>query len=472
MRNDDRVKVCLILEGSYPFITGGVSSWVHQLINRLPEVDFVLYTISPKSNQKLNYELPRNVVSHVDLVLSEKKRGKAISPLKKKRIFKEIIEMHRSFSVGTIPALDNLINMMEPGYYLYYDSVKQREGWNLIVENNLKNNPVYPFSDYFWAWKSTHDMMFSVIGFDVPDADIYHAISTGYAGLAGVVAKIRTGKPLILTEHGLYHKEREIEIRRTTLIKGYQRDMWIKVYNMLSKLTYKYSDLIISLFEYNREKQIELGASEEKTLVIPNGIDIERFAGIKREKREGFHVGLVGRVVPIKDIKTFISTAKIISKSIPEAEFYCIGPTDEDPAYYEDCQLLVKSFHLEDRFHFTGKQDVRDYYSFLDVLMLTSIREAQPLVLLEGFCSGVPAVATRVGNVPELLDYDDRFLAPSKDPVKLAEGVEYIYNNPEEMTRVIEANREKVIKFYDREKVYRKYGDIYEAIARGGVWQE
>ena len=468
----ERLRVCLILEGSYPFITGGVSSWVHQLIQRLPEVDFVLYTISPKKDQTLSYELPENVVEHVDLVLSERKKSSYKSLYRKKKIFKEIVEMHKLFMLNTVPSIDNLINMMEPGYYLYYDSVKQREGWDLIVENSVKNNPIYPFSDYFWAWKSTHDMIFSVMGFEAPDADVYHAISTGYAGLAGVVAKIRKGKPLILTEHGLYHKEREIEIRRTNLIRGYQRDMWIKIYNMLSKLTYKYSDLIISLFEYNREKQIELGAPEEKTLVIPNGIDIERFASIKREKREGFHVGLVGRVVPIKDIKTFISTAKIISKEIPESQFYCIGPTDEDPGYFEDCKLLVKSFHLENKFHFTGKQDVRKYYSFLDVLMLTSIREAQPLVLLEGFCSGVPAVATRVGNVPELLDYDDNFLAPSKDPVKLAAGVKYIYDNPETMQGIVARNREKVIRFYDREKVYRKYGDIYQGVARGEGWLE
>ena len=58
---------------------------------------------------------------------------------------------------------------------------------------------------------------------------------------------------------------------------------------------------------------------------------------------------------------------------------------------------------------------MRTYYEFLDVLLLTSVREAQPLVILEAYAAGLPVVSTRVGNVPELLDYDERFLASSQD---------------------------------------------------------
>ena len=175
-------------------------------------------------------------------------------------------------------------------------------------------------------------------------------------------------------------------------------------------------------------------------------------------------MGLVGRVVPIKDIKTFITAAKIIAEAVPEARFYCIGPTDEDEAYYEDCRLLVKSFKLEERFTFTGRQDVREYYAFLDVLMLTSVREAQPLVVLEAYCAGVPVVSTRVGNVPELLDFDERFLAPSKDPEKLAAGVSYIHGHPLEVQKLVSRNRETVLKFYDRKEVHRTYQDLYHSM--------
>ena len=175
-------------------------------------------------------------------------------------------------------------------------------------------------------------------------------------------------------------------------------------------------------------------------------------------------MGLVGRVVPIKDIKTFISACRITADLIPDSHFYCIGPTDEDPGYFEDCRMLVENLKLKDCFHFTGRADVREYYGFLDVLLLTSVREAQPLVILEAYCAGVPVVATRVGNVPELLDYDDRFIAPSKDPEALAESIKYIHDNPGEMAALKEKNKDKVLRFYNRRELLETYRDIYSEL--------
>jgi glycosyltransferase involved in cell wall biosynthesis len=441
-----------------------VSAWVHQLIRYLEEIDFVLYTISPSKDQPQRYELPANVVGHSDLVLSEPIRSRR-RPGNVHALIDEIVAMHEPLLRGEAPELDGLVRAIPEGYSPYTDGIKSEGGWRLLTAQNQKKNPAYAFSDYFWAWKSAHDMMFAVLGKAAPQADLYHPVSTGYAGLAALTAKIRTGKPFILTEHGLYHKEREMEIRKARFIRGYQRDMWIGIYNNLSRLSYRYADLIIALFEQNRRLQIELGAAEEKTRVISNGIDVPFYSQVAKKKKEGFHVGLVGRVVPIKDIKTFISTAKIVSEAIPDEVFHCIGPTDEDPGYFEDCKILVDSLKLSDCFHFTGRQDVREYYSFLDVLLLTSVREAQPLAVLEAYCAGVPVVATRVGNVAELLDYDERFFASSKDPEKLAAGVQYIHDHPEEMKLLVQKNRDRVIRFYDRDKVFETYGDLYRRYA-------
>jgi glycosyltransferase involved in cell wall biosynthesis len=461
----NKIRVCLLLEGTYPFVTGGVSAWVNDLILGLPDIDFVLYTISPKKNLPFRYTLPENVKDHVDVVISQRRKSKK-NLVRKKTLLSEIGSIHEIFSKNGVPEIDRAIGMMPDGYYLYRDAVLSDTGWGIIVDSNETSNPVYQFSDYFWSWKSSHDMIFTILGTRPQKADIYHAISTGYAGLAAIVGKIVSGKSFLLTEHGLYHKEREIEIKRADFVRGYHKDMWIGIYNMLSKLCYKYADLVVSLFEFNRRKQIEMGALELKTMVIPNGIDVDHFWSVKRVKRDGFHVGLIGRVVPIKDIKNFILASKIISDLIPDARFYCIGPTDEDPQYYEECKALVASFRLNDRFLFTGRQDVLDFYAFLDVVLLTSVREAQPLVILEAYCAGVPIVSTKVGNVPELLDYDERFLAPPKDPEKLARAVKYIHENPDEVKKYFTRNKEKVFKFYNRIEVHRKYEEIYARLCK------
>lgn len=455
-----RIRVCFVLEGSYPYITGGVSSWVHDLIQGMPHIDFVLFSISPDSEQTLKYELPENVVEHKDMVLSAIKKSR--SKIKRKvQTLKLIKKMHTDFKSKAHTDMDKILSGMPEGSYLYDDAVSSDIGWEMLGKSNVQNNPMYPFSDYFWAWRSAHNMIFTVLGAEPPEADIYHAVSTGYAGLIALTAKIRHGKPFLLTEHGLYHKEREMELRKAQFIRGYQRDMWIKIYNSLSRMAYHNSDISTSLFEYNRRIQIELGATEETALVIPNGIDVERFSSVKRVKREGFHIGLVGRVVPIKDIKTFITMSRMIHEHIKEARFHCIGPTDEDEAYYDDCQRMVKSFNLSEVFFFTGRQNVLDYYSFLDIVLLTSVREAQPLVILEAYAAGVPVVSTKVGNVPEMLDYDDRFLASSKDAEKLAWNVKWIKNHPEEMALININNKEKVNRLYNKNDLYSTYQKLY-----------
>jgi glycosyltransferase involved in cell wall biosynthesis len=464
--------VCLILEGSYPFITGGVSAWVQELISALPEIHFKLYTLSPKRGMTSRYVLPPNVTEHKDLVIGERQRARA-QALKKDELLSHLKTMHAAFASGSVGSLREIITHLPEGSYLYEDAVNSEEGWEMIVAANQDHNPIYPFADYFWSWKASHDLVFTVLGATPPEADLYHAISTGYAGLAGVTAKLRTGRPLLLTEHGLYHKEREMEIKRASFVRGYQRDLWIRMYYGLSRMCYRSADLVVSLFEYNRRRQMELGAEEDKAVVIPNGIDIARFSSVVREKREGFHVGFVGRVVPIKDVKTFILMAKIVADALPDARFHCIGPIDEDPAYYEDCRILVKSFRLEERFTFAGKQDVMAYYAFLDVLVLSSIREAQPLVILEAFAAGLPVVSTMVGNVPELLDFDERFLAPSKDAGKLARAVRYVHDQRDETAEIARINKEKVVRFYDKTDVYRRYGKIYADLVRSYTrWRE
>ena len=462
----DRLRVCMVLEGSYPFITGGVSAWVQDIIQGLPDIDFVLLTISPSENQELRYKLPANIVAHHDIVLN--KRAENRQPIRHKdALVEEIRSVHETMFAGQAPDLTEMIRRIPEGYSLQDDVVQQQRSWEFIVRMNQERNPIYPFADYYWAWQSAHEMLFRVLAVTPPDADIYHAISTGFAGLTALAAQIRRHKPFLLTEHGLYHKEREIEIRKASFVHGYQRDMWIKTYNMISSICYQSADGITALFEENRQKQLELGAPKERTLVIPNGIDVERFSSVVKVKKPGFHVGLVGRVVPIKDIKTFITTAKIILDEIPEAVFYAIGPTDEDPDYYEDCRALVNSLKIEDRFLFTGRQNVLEYYAFLDAMLLTSVREAQPLVILEGWLARVPCVSTRVGNVPEMLDFDDRFLAPSKDSAKLAEGIRYIYRHPEEMKAVNEHNRGKVISLYDKKDLLDQYRRLYRKLQEG-----
>jgi glycosyltransferase involved in cell wall biosynthesis len=333
--------------------------------------------------------------------------------------------------------------------------------WTDIIGNHLTHNPYYGMGEYFWTWYNSRVTLLLLLNEELPQADVYHSLCTGYAGFLAARARAETGKPYLLTEHGIYHRERIIEIQSTSELRGHQRDQWSEMFLALSRISYRSADRIITLFNANQQLELAMGAPTSRATVIPNGIEIDRFFGVTRAPRPGTHVGLVGRMVPIKDIKTFLVAARIISETVTDVTFWLVGPTDESPDYYEECRDMVHAFGLDQQVVFTGPVDVREYYAFLDVLTLTSLSEAQPLVILEAVAAGIPCVATRVGDVPELLNHDERLIAAPKDAEGIARRISRICTHPEEYTEWVRERQEAVRRHYDRTEIFRRYGDLY-----------
>ena len=462
-----RLTVCLLLEGTYPFVRGGVSSWTHQLIRALPDIDFFLYTLSPEPDQTAAYELPDNVIGMQDLLLRTDTNATGTAP---PGTVSAVLSLLSMLSRNDVEVPAELLRELSGVANMSTRLVRSREFWNDLVRQYLERNPYYPFSEFFWTWFNSRAVLLTLLESTIPKADIYHSLCTGYAGFAATMAKAVHRKPYMLTEHGIYHRERSIEVEASDALRGRHRDEWRNFFFGLSRLSYHSADRIITLFEANHRMELAMGAPPQKSVIIPNGIDVQRFSAVRRQPRPGFHVGLVGRVVPIKDIKTFISVARIITDHIPESRFYCVGPTEEDPLYFSECRQLVESLGLSENFVFTGNQDVREYYAFLDVVMLTSLSEAQPLVILEAFAVGVPVVSTRVGDVPALLAHDYRYIAPPKDAQGLAERTIAIHEDPEGTAAWVEERKATVYREYNRDAVFQQYRDEYWRIH--SQWQE
>jgi len=298
---------------------------------------------------------------------------------------------------------------------------------------------------------------------------------------------------MLLTEHGIYSRERRMEIDQAewiyvqrqapmTLSAGpaYFKELWARLFDRLSRITYAHADRIVTIFEGNRQAQIRDGADPAKTLVVPNGVDLEPFAALPRtEPAPGeFRIGFVGRVVPIKDVKTFIRAVKIVTGDVPGARAVIAGPGDEDPEYLAECRSLAATLGITDRIEFTGRVDVKQIYSRIDVLVLTSISEGLPLVILEAAAAGVPLVSTDVGACRELLEGRepaDRALGASglvtglADPGATAQAIVSLARDPglrEEMGR---AARARVRAHYQEADLIRRYREIYRGlIAAGG----
>ena len=102
------------------------------------------------------------------------------------------------------------------------------------------------------------------------------------------------------------------------------------------------------------------------------------------------------RVTPIKDVKTMIQAFSFAKKRVPALKLWIMGPCDEDEEYAEECFDLVETLHVADVV-FTGRVNVREYLGRMDVTILTSISEGQPLTILESFAVHKPMWGT-AGN--------------------------------------------------------------------------
>ena len=495
--------VCFVVEGTYPYVRGGVSSWIHNLISALPEKTFhILFLgIAPEVEYSPSYELPENVIG-IDILYAqdfreEKMRAQAPThgDRKAKKAAWEIVErFHEEIMSGPdIPLFAEVYAAAgdrRTRSLSLDDLFTSERSWELITNLYRKDGRNASFVDYFWTWRFTHLPLFQMMQEELPPARLYHTVSTGYAGFLAVLAKKRLGVPMIITEHGIYTRERSIEIAQAEWIyveqaqdyrlrrtHGFLKQWWINMFRWMSRLCYQEADRIITITQVNQPFQLADGADPAKMSVIPNGIKLERYALVRDSRRavDEFVIGFVGRVVPIKDVKTFIRALRIAVAEVTNLKAYIIGPTTEDPEYFAECERLIDLMGLGDHIAFTGPADVVEYYARMHLLVLTSISEGQPLVILEGHCAGVPVVATNVGACHELIHGhtpEARALGPSgivtavASPQETAEAIVRIAKDPELHHAMARAGIERVERFYREEDLNRTYLGIYNDLAR------
>ncbi|MFQ5342504.1 MAG: GT4 family glycosyltransferase PelF [Anaerolineae bacterium] len=409
------VDVCLILEGTYPYITGGVAAWVQSLLTGLPDLTFAIVHLSAGDNQPghARYTLPPNLVEIVDWPLDVGEHTMRLGEIRNPK--------------------SEIRNLTAP----------------------------------------------------LPDARLYHALSTGFAGLLGCQVKQALGRPLILTEHGIYW--REVQAGAYELECGFQiapigqdgiglqalRDHWRVALQDAARQAYAQADIITTVCQANARLQFALGASPSRCHVIHNGVDWPALAPkeSRRPASDGvYRIGFVGRVVSIKDVATFLTACQLVADALPGAEFYIVGPLDHDPAYAARCRGLATNLGLGDQVTFTGETDPVLWYRRLDVVVLTSLSEGQPLVLLEAMAAGVPVVATAVGGCPELVlgaTQSDQALGPAgiltpvRDPGATARAILALCRDVGRWRQASRAGQERVRRYYSLDQLRAAYRMLY-----------
>jgi len=466
------MRICIIAEGSYPYISGGVSTWIHRLVKEMPEHDFEILSLmpDPENYHKYKYDPPPMVkkvtTNYMNTYLKLKHRRIIMEPRlskKKKASINDFIFFNDEIDWSEFT--DAVSDKKRVGDTLNF--LQSKLFWELVRRKYLEEYNTHEFNAFFWTIRSMLLPVVHLMQYPIPEADIYHCVSTGYAGLIGVMAKAKYNKPLILTEHGIYAREREEDILKSRWLMTSYKKLWTEFFYFISTGVYRTADDIVTLFHRNHEIQLELGAPPSRCSIIPNGIEPTNYK-IQKVVPGRMNVGSILRVVPIKDVLTLIRSFKLVHNEIPESKLYLIGPTDEDEDYFEQCQNLVSILDLDDQVIFTGRINIHDKLPDIDVLTLSSISEGMPLVILEGLASGIPFVATNVGSCRELLEgTNDTYgqaglIVPPVSPKKLAEGIVDLLNKPMLREHFARNGRNRVEALYSNEILTKAYKDIYE----------
>jgi len=462
------------LEGSYPYVSGGVSSWMHNYIKAMPEQEFVLWLVSAsyEKQKQFCYNIPSNVVEVNEIFLGDalklatpKRRKVSFDQLEKKAVYELMSCRNPDWNIIFRIFQEDKINPIT-----FLMSEEFLNCLDILCQTDYKNAD---YAKCFYTIRSMLLPLLYLLGQEVPRADVYHATCAGYAGLLGAMGAWKYECPFVLTEHGIYTREREEELLRAEWVDPAFRKMWIKLFYMLSHLAYDHAASVTSLFSQALETQVELGCSRKKCRVISNGIHLEQYLDIAPKKENGFiDIGAIVRIARIKDIKTMLYSFYELNIRIPETRLHILGGVN-DQGYMDQCAELLKEMGIQNVF-FTGIVDVRKYMEKLDFTILTSISEGQPLSVIESLAAGRPCVATDVGCCRELLEDPGDELGSAgicvlpMHRMEFADAMEFMCLNKNARLQMGAAGKARAAQTFQHDTMIQKYTEVYYEVSRYG----
>lgn len=544
----ERFTVLMENEGTYPYVGGGVSTWCHILCENITEVDWYLFAVVAEpcvDDRYKTFEMPHIKERYLIPLWGAEETAEYID----KRHFKDV---HVSKLATTAEVIDTEfipyfvsflrgleepdLDMSEYGWAIYqmyhyfqrYDyniTFKSQQVWDAFRDFYLD---VFAKSELFaldppclfsvttalrWLYN-----MFMPIAAEVPDTTITHATIAASTAIAGVVSKFEYGTPFLLTDHGVYARERYIACS-TAPFDFYGRRFLARLGIFYSKICYYYSDIVAPCAHFNARWELPMGCvldrhdpidfegwentgivpnltevpflrptydalvdydlmppyEEDKTFpwirTIYNGVDCDRFKpGEKPEHLRGMKTCVaLARVFPLKDVLTMIESCAVAKRSIPDVKYIVYGSLKADPPYVQKCHDLIAELGLEDNFDLAGYHSKpNEAFWEGDISVLSSISEGFPFTVLESMACGVPVVATDVGGCKEALglgaDATGLVVKPRDPEAFGAAVVEMLTNEPMRLEFARKA-RERIVRLFQTSTSVDAYRETYFRLA-------
>ncbi|MFG2805084.1 GT4 family glycosyltransferase PelF [Streptomyces massasporeus] len=468
--------VTMLTEGTYPHVHGGVSTWCDQLVRGMPEVDFHIVSLTGSGGEPVTWELPPNVRRHTSVPTWGPRPGRA-RPLygRARRRFTESYERF-------------LLSFLDPGSHADFG-----ESLNELAE--LARDGSLPAAlrtesalrSLMWIWRmphlptaaalpTVHDALTATdllehalrpLGVRISENDgdtVAHAVSSGLATLPALAARHLDGVPFLLTEHGIYLRERYLGHRRDAPrwpVKAFM----LGFYRELNSHGYRAADLITPCNQYNRRWEERGGADADKIRTVYNGVDPAAFPHAGPEP-EVPTLTWCGRVDPIKDLETLIRAYALVRVEIPATRLRLFGPVPPGGEDYRTrLEKLAAELGVADGLTFEGRiSEVWRAYAAGHLVMLSSISEGFPFSIIEAMSCGRTTVSTDVGGVREAVG-DTGLVVPPREPEKMAAAALTLLKDDQRRLELGELSRQRVIDRFTLRRSVDAFRTIYEELA-------
>ncbi|MGA4956285.1 GT4 family glycosyltransferase PelF [Streptomyces lavendulocolor] len=460
--------VTLLTEGTYPHSHGGVSVWCDQLVNGMPDIDFAVMAVTGTGREPLVWKVPPHVAEPVSVPMwgptppgapPGGRRGRRLMA-SYERFLTALLDPAQEDLFG--PALHELAHAARDGLL----SPALRGDRAVSVLTGVWNRPGLTVRE---ARPSLHDAVTATnllehalrpLAADPPHRGVAHAVSGGIAALPGLAAHQLHGVPLLLTEHGVYLRERYLGYRGAPY-RWPVKAVMLGFFRLLAGETYRRAALITPGNRYNRLWEEQGGADPALIRTVYNGVDPAAFpaAGPEPERPT---LSWAGRVDPIKDLETLIRAFALVRERIPGAALRLFGGTPRGgEAYRERCEELARSLGHGDAVTFEGRvDDIRDAYAAGNVVMLSSISEGFPFTLIEAMSCGRATVSTDVGGVREAVGTAG-LVVPPRDPGAMAAAALELLTDAPRRAAMGEAARLRVIEQFTLRQTMETFRSIY-----------
>lgn len=495
MLNNDKPTILFETEGSYPYSGGGVSTWAHILCSELEDkVDFVLLALTGNPFVESRYRMTSNIKSIIHLPLWGVEEP--ISHFDEQTPFSE--HVLRKSETGNVAIeelfmpmfrdfLDRLFDPFQPAnecgeliygfwkFFQHFDYKKtlsdpvvwtefKRQLQQKVMQNGAYTAAEEPrMLDVTFGMRWLYHFMMP-LAVTIPKVSASHATLAGFPAIASIVAKYEHGTPMVVTDHGVYIRERLINVSQVDM-PFFSKKLLVNLATFMTRAVYHHADLISPVTSINAKWEREFEAPEERIRPIYNGVDTELFRPQPKPNhtRGEPTVVAVAHVFPLKDIETMIYSCDLVRREIPNVQYVIYGSLEVDKSYVKKCRKLVKELDLEDNFTFGGYHDTpSEIFNEGDISILSSISEGFPYTVLESMSCSRPVVATDVGGVREAVEGCGVLCKP-RDPRDLAEGVIKLLRDDELRIELGRKARSRVLLKYTTSKSVNNYYDVYQS---------